>query len=252
MVLLVDDISIVGEFYLPDNNGKYPAVCICHGIPAGSAHDPGDGGYPLLAETVCQQGFAVLIFNFRGAGESGGNMDIKGWSRDLTAAVNYLTGRENVDAQKILLMGFSAGGAVSIYNAAQDERISGVVSCASPAYFDFSIFSEFSTNGPQTVVDRFRETGIIRDADFPVSLTEWFHEFDEVTPVHWVGRIAPRPLLLLQGSDDVTVPVSHAQQLYDKAQKPKQLIIIDGASHRLRLNQQAMDVALEWLQAHRK
>ncbi len=59
VVLPVDGLDLVGQ--LP-----YPAVCVCHGIPAKSP-DPGDGGYSLLAERICQEGFAVLVFNFRGA-----------------------------------------------------------------------------------------------------------------------------------------------------------------------------------------
>ena len=92
VTLEVDDLSIAGRLYLPDGRRPRPTVCVCHGIPAGRLPDPADGGYPLLAETICREGLAVFIFNFRGTGASGGNFDITGWTRDLKAAVKEVVG----------------------------------------------------------------------------------------------------------------------------------------------------------------
>ena len=111
VVLEADEAVLAGWLYLPDNLSRYPAVCLCHGIPSGNPPDPGDGGYPQLAETVCREGFAVLIFNFRGTGDSGGNLDILGWSRDLKEAINYLWAQPGVDRSYLSLVGFSAGAA---------------------------------------------------------------------------------------------------------------------------------------------
>jgi len=58
-----EGIQLEGELYLPAESGPYPCVCLCHGIPSGSPPDPGDSGYPGLAEKICGQGFAVFIFN---------------------------------------------------------------------------------------------------------------------------------------------------------------------------------------------
>jgi len=90
VALKVDSIDILGQLYLPGNKSRYPTVCVCHGIPAGTPPDPNDRGYPELAERICREGFAVFIFNFRGTGASGGNFDILGWTRDLKAIVDYL------------------------------------------------------------------------------------------------------------------------------------------------------------------
>ena len=77
IALEVESIKIAGQLYLPGEGDQtsYPTVCACHGIPA-HIPDPSDRGYALLAERICQEGFAVLIFNFRGTGASGGNFDI--------------------------------------------------------------------------------------------------------------------------------------------------------------------------------
>ena len=64
VVLEVDDLKITGQLYLPgeSDGASHPAVCICHGIPSGNPPDPGDGGYPRLAERICREGLAVFIF----------------------------------------------------------------------------------------------------------------------------------------------------------------------------------------------
>ena len=247
VVLEVDGIKIVGQLYLPDegNQTPHPTVCICHGIPA-ERRDARDGGYHLLAKRICRQGFAVFIFNFRGTGASGGNLDILGWTRDLKAAIDYLYTLPEVDSSRLSLLGFSGGAAVSVYVAAQDSRVSSVAACASLAEFTF-----FTTGDePPSLIDHFRSIGAIRDKDFPHSAEEWFNGFRLVSPINYVAGIAPRPLLLVHGSKDELVDVSHARRLYEKAGEPKQLIIVNGAGHRLRSSNKTITIVINWLKSH--
>jgi len=246
VTLEVDGLQIVGQLFLPgEGGGLFPTVCVCHGIPSGNPPDPDDGGYPLLAEKLCGEGFAVFIFNFRGTGASGGNLDMPGWTRDLGAAIDYLGTLPEVDRSHLMLLGFSGGAAVSVYVAAQDRRVSSVVACACPAEFTFSSIAE----GPQSVAEHFRSIGAIREKDFPRSAEEWLNGFKLVSPVEYVAGIAPRPLLVVHGSNDETVELSHAYRLYERAGEPKQIIIINGATHRLRQNDEAMARVLDWLKS---
>jgi dipeptidyl aminopeptidase/acylaminoacyl peptidase len=245
VVLRVDDISIVGQLFLPDKQSKYPLVCLCHGVPSGNPPEPGDGGYPALAEKICGEGLGVFFFNFRGAGHSGGNIDFLGWTRDLKAVIDYLCDQETISSSSLFLTGFSAGAAVSIYVASKDERVSGVAACACPANFGF--FTE--AKEPQAIVDRYREIGVIRDEDFPPSMKEWFDNLGQITPSNHIAGIAPRPLLLIHGSDDDIVPLNHALQLYEKAGKPKKLVILEGAGHKLRRDNRAINAIVEWIQS---
>lgn len=247
VTLEVDGLNIVGQLYLPAGEMPYPTVCVCHGIPAGIPA-PNNRGYPLLAEQICQHGFAVLIFNFRGTGDSGGNLDILGWTRDLKAVIDYLCALPEVDKSRLSLLGFSGGAAVSIYVASQDNRVSSIVACACPAEFTF--FTK--VDEPQSVIDHFRSIGAIRDNDFPHSAQEWLGGFELVSPINYVAGISPRPLLLVHGSRDETVEVSDAHKLYARAGEPKQLIVVYGAQHRLRQNDRAMAIVLDWLKSQQK
>ena len=127
VLLESDNLDLVGEVYYPEAvDEPYPAICLCHGIPLGQQHSPGDSGYPGLAQRLCDAGFVTLIFNFRGTGQSQGNLDMLGWTRDLEAAIDFLSSLDEVDKSRLCLLGSSGGAAVSVYVAANDTRVSSV------------------------------------------------------------------------------------------------------------------------------
>jgi putative redox protein len=242
----VDGIAINGQLFVPGQDPPYPTVCICHGIPAGNPPEPNDGGYPLLAEKICCHGFNVLIFNFRGTGISGGNIDLLGWTKDLEAVIGHIHGLQEVNSSHIALLGFSGGAAVSICVAAGDNRISHVAACACPAEF----YRLIEAGDAATWIDHFRKIGAIRDDNFPLSTEEWLDGFRLVSPVDYVSQLAPRPLLLIHGEDDETVSISHARRLYEKAGEPKQLVVLDIAGHKLRRDQRVLTAFIEWFKSY--
>jgi dipeptidyl aminopeptidase/acylaminoacyl peptidase len=242
--LKVDGLGLIGELHVPSEDRSQPTLCICHGIPA-TPPDPTDRGYSLLAQNFCHAGFTTLIFNFRGTGRSGGNLDVLGWSRDLNTAIDFLCNLKQVDKTRFCLLGFSGGAAVSVYTAAQDPRVSAVVTCACPA--DFRSLAQKET--PPDTIQRFRQIGAIRDKDFPSSIEDWQKGFETITPINWIDKISPRPLLLVHGDADELIPLEHAQRLYQKGKEPKELKIIPGAKHKMRLEKAAMDFVLGWLKA---
>ena len=243
--LKVDGVDILGQLYLPSNKSQYPTVCVCHGIPSGNPPDPNDRGYPELAERICHDGFNVFIFNFRGTGSSGGNFDILGWTRDLKVVIDYLWTLPEVDRFHLSLLGFSGGAAVSVYVASQDDRVSRVAAGACPAEFTF--FTK--ADEPQSLIDHFRSIGAIRDEDFPPCIEDWSNGFRLISPIKHIARIAPRPLLLVHGNQDDVVEVNDAYRLYSQAGEPKEIIIVDGAGHRLRQNDKAMATVTSWLKS---
>jgi len=239
-----DGLKLAGQLRIPSPGQGYPTLCICHGIPT-TAPDPNDRGYAPLAERFCSAGFLTLIFNFRGTGGSQGNLDMSGWSRDLHAALDFLYGLNEVDKTRLCVVGFSGGAAVSVYAAAHDPRVSALVTCACPADFD----SLHEKQTPREAIERFRQIGAVRDKGFPPSVEEWERGFEKITPINWIDRISPRPLLLVHGDADEVIPLEHARRLYRKAKEPRELKVIPGAKHRLRLEEAAMSFVLDWLKA---
>jgi len=244
VILSVDDIMLAGQVFLPDDcSGVYPAICICHGIPAVPYNPEEKGGYPELAARFCRAGFAVLVFNFRGCGPSQGNIDMPGWTNDVDAAIDFLHMLPEVDRNKIYLLGSSGGAAVSIYTAAHNKCVSAVAAMACPAEFDFMAGGHTA----ESLIARFREIGVIKDADFPPSVKKWIDGFKAVAPIEYVGKVSPKPLLLVHGESDDVVPVEHVERLYAKAGRPKEKIILPGAGHRLRQDERAIESVMSWL-----
>ena len=182
-----EGIPLSATLFVPPGQGPYPGLVVCHGMPAGPRPDPGgpdaagDGlDYPGLAEWCAWEGFATLIFNFRGTGESGGNFHTLGWARDLDAVVSWMLDRPEVDPARVVLLGSSLGAAVAIYVAAHRPEVAGLVSFAGPSVMG-------PRSQPAEAVERLRAMGLIRDPDFPPSLEEWANEGATLNPVDWVG-----------------------------------------------------------------
>jgi dipeptidyl aminopeptidase/acylaminoacyl peptidase len=239
----VDGLKLPASVFLPEISPG-PALCLCHGIPAGT-YNPTDEGYTLLAQRFAAAGFVTMIFNFRGAGEAEGNLDMAGWARDLQAAIDYLYELDESDTSRLFLAGSSAGAAISVYAAAHDTRVAALVTFACAADFGFLANEQHAMSS----IDHFRSIGLIKNPDFPPSVEEWLQGFSDVSPIRWVERISPRPLLLLHGDQDDIVPLEHAHRLLERAGEPKQLLVLQGAGHRLRVEEIAITTALEWLRA---
>ncbi len=239
-----EGVPLRGEVFIPDGPGPFTAAPLCHGIPRGVPRE-GDPGYLPVAERLTREGFAALIFNFRGCGISGGNFDIEGWGRDAVAVAEALTAFDEVES--VVPWGFSGGAAASAWAAARCEKIRAAALFACPA--EFSALG--SIPAPSELVNFFRQVGIIRDADFPPDKAEWLAGFERINPEKQVAMITPRPVLFVQGSEDETVPPEHAERLYEAAGEPKELEIIEGAPHRLREFPGALEVAFDWMRRHR-
>ena len=244
--LLVDGITVVGQIVIPEDLPAEggPAVIFCHGIPA-TKLDHSDSSYVEMAETAAAEGFVSVAFNFRGCGFSGGNFDTTSWVHDLQAVIDYVAAAPYVDRSRIALVGFSHGGAVSVYVTANDPRVAALVACASPAESG----KVFGGERLASSIARFRETGIIKDPDFPPSPEEWIAAFREISALRWVGQIAPRPLMIIHGSEDELIPLHEAHELYAAAGQPKELVVLEGTGHRLRRNPRTMETAMRWLHA---
>jgi pimeloyl-ACP methyl ester carboxylesterase len=217
-------------------------LILCHGFPSGPLQgDQARQTYPQLAERLADQaGWQVLTFNFRGTGESEGDFSLGGWMADLRAVIDHATGQPG--RAGVWLAGFSVGGALALCAAGEDERVQGVVSLGAPAAFD-----DWAAD-PGALVEVSRRLGLFRTAGYPQDLKEWARDLSELRPLALVGKIPPRPLLIVHGSHDDVVPLVDARALADAAESGAQLRILPGAGHRLRHDPRAIAVLLGWME----
>jgi uncharacterized protein len=220
--------------------GRYGLV-LSHGFPEGPQNAAVVGKtFPELADRLARDaGWTVLTFNFRGTGESKGDFSLAGWLADLRAAVDHLLAEEGVEG--VWLCGFSAGGALSICAAGEDERVRGVAAFAAPADF-----SEWASDSRRFLALA-RTVGVIHSTRFPPDPDAWARELREVKPLSLVGKIPPRPLLIVHGANDSAVPMLDARALADAAEGEVELRILAAASHHLRHDPRAIAILLGWL-----
>lgn len=217
-------------------------LVICHGFPSGPGGRATAGRtYPQLADRVAADaGWVVLTFNFRGTGESEGHFSLGGWLADLHCATDHLLHVAGVD--RVWLAGFSTGGALALCAAGEDERVGGVAAFSAPADF------EAWASDPRRLLAQARSLGLVQDPAFPPSFDAWARELREIRPLALIGKVPPRPVLLVHGASDETVSVMDARALADAADGVVELRVLPGAGTRLRHDPRAVAVLLGWLE----
>lgn len=241
------DLTLAGHLARPQSiEPELPGLILCHGFPAGVAGAAASAvSFPQLADRIAAElGWAVLSFNFRGAGRSEGDFSLRGWLDDLHAAIDHLRQLDRVRA--IWLAGFGTGGALCVCAGSARPEVQGVAAMAAPADFDDW------ANHPRRLLQHARDIELITSPGFPRSLDAWSRELRAIRPALAVRDLAPRPLLVLHGSEDEAVPAFDARVVSD-AHGQADLRIIGGAGHQLRHDPRALAVLLGWLdrQKHR-
>ena len=236
-----DGLRLNAYLARPPRGGARLGLVLCHGFPAGPRGGAASGQtYRELADRLTVElGWAVLTFNFRGTGASAGNFSLGGWLSDLRAAIDTLLAADGVDA--VWLAGFGVGGSLAICAAGEDERVQGVAAFAAP-----SDFADWAAD-PTGFLAHAREIGVIRDAGFPHDPEAWARELREIQPLALMGKVPPRPILLVHGDDDSVVPTEHVRELADAADGMVDLRLLSGAGHRLRHDPRAVAALLGWL-----
>ncbi len=220
------------------------ALVLCHGFPVTQAQDATATGYHELADRLAADtGWTVLTFSFRGTGRSGGNFSLGGWLADLQAASEAL--RTTSGVEQVWLCGFAAGGALALCAAGEDDRICGVASFAAPADF-----GDRAADARRFVAQA-RGVGLIRDPKFPYDLDGWARQLREIRPLSVIGKIPPRPVLIVHGSNDEVVPLLDARALADAAEGQLDLRVLVGAGHRLRHDPRAVALLIGWMDRQR-
>ena len=230
---------------VPTGHGtSLPGVILCHGFPIGPLDARQSGvTFPQLMDRMANElGWAALTFTFRGCGSSEGDFSMQGWVDDLRAAIDHLEAETNPNG--IWLVGTNTGGALALSVAADDPRVRGCALLGARADFDDW------AGQPRRFLEHAREIGAIRSPGFPKAFDEWSRELRRFRPVDAARRFAPRPLLVMHGDEDESVPVADSRVLAE-AHGSAELRVIAGAGHRLRHDPRAIAVLLGWLDRQR-
>lgn len=206
--LITEDNVKLSAWYTPPQNGV--VILVAHGYGDKRAED----FYALFAN----HGFGVVAWDFRVHGKSEGEYSSLGYYEvlDAKAALDFALAQPGVE--HIGAWGGSMGAVTMIRAAAQYPEIEALVADSPFATLEEEMELIIPIPIMRSLIQFFthRETGLY---------------LDQVRPVDDIARISPRPVFLIQGLDDRSVPLDSAQRLYDAAGEPRQLWLEEGVPH---------------------
>jgi uncharacterized protein len=271
-------LSLAGTLRVPQDVGRTErraAFMVLHGF--GSNKSAANVTEPT--NVLNALGYVTLGFDMRGCGASEGEpgrVICLEQVEDTRNALTFLAGTPNVDPARIAVIGSSFGGAVAVYAAGVDERLAAVVSNGGWGDGERKFRGQHKTpeewarftnmlkegrehrarTGKSLMVPRYDIVPIpphLRNnlaassiQSFPAETAQSMFDFraDDV-----VGRIAPRPLLLLHAANDSVTPTEQSIELFKRAGQPSELHLISDADHFMfaEANTRVWDLLRGWL-----
>lgn len=181
------------------------AVVFCHGWGGGTPYDD------FLA-LLTDRGYWALRFEQRGYGESTGRADLSLWAEDMAACASFFGGVAN----RVWAAGQSTGGAIALVAATTHDCFSGAIAIASFCSLERIITD--NVNARRILEGRF---GPLQEKHFKAADTLGF-----------VRRLR-KPVLLVHGTEDQSVPFEHGRLLYTELGTVARFIPVQGGDHHL-------------------
>lgn len=204
-----DGLKLVGWF-VPSGNGA--VIIMQHGYKSDREE--------MLNEAAMmhRHGYGILLTTVRAHDHSDGEMITFGMNEvnDMEAWYRYMLTRDDVDPDRIGILGNSYGGMLAIQYASVNENIKAVVAN--------SAFSSLNDT-VSTSVTYFTDLPAFPFAPLIVFWAEQETGFklEDVDATKWIAQISPRPVFLMQGGADVVISAESGRRLYDAAGEPREL-----------------------------
>ena len=254
------DSNIAAELYLPANLEKpLPLIVMCHGFCGVK-----ELLLPGFAEQFQQAGFAVITFDYRGFGASGGEagrLQPALQIEDIKATIDFAVQMSIIDADKIALWGTSFGGANAIVAAVEDARVKCLAVQVTFGDGERVITGELNEaeaaklrSSLEKMQVRKAEGGkemwvpiakVLNDEQSKAFYSRYAEEFPALKtkipflttaetlahkPENYLSDLNA-PLHITVAEQDGVNPPAESYSLFDKAKEPKQLLSIAGATH---------------------
>ncbi len=197
-----DDVKLHGWF-LPVTKGQSVkgTVVFSHGNAGAIGHHLG------FVDWLPRNGYQLLMYDYRGFGQSAGTPSREGLIRDVEAAFTYAVSRKDIQGGKIYSLGHSLGGAKSIV-ALTLKKVPGLRAVITDGTFA-----------------SYEEMAEIMAGNFGKNLVS-----DEFAPREAVAKL-PAPLLIVHGTADEVVPLSQGKSLFAAARERKTFFEVKGGTH---------------------
>ncbi len=224
-----DGLTLHG-WYFKARGEERGTILVCHGnVENISTH-------VKLDLWLIDAGYNLFIFDYRGYGKSEGETTVEGVHLDAEAALEKLLTLPGMH-DRIIVFGKSLGGAVAVYTVANSpsrDRIKGLV--IESAFADYRMMAR----------REIARTVIGWPMQYPLS----FLVNNDYSPLTWIKKVSPVPVLIMHGTEDPLIPVEHGRLLFAEALPPKGYWELAGLGHVKSWTDEATRVRLlAWLAA---
>lgn len=241
---------MIGVVHRPDEDrierkrGR-PGVVIFHGF-TGTKVEP-HRIFVKMAERLASMGIVAMRFDFRGSGDSEGNfeeMTFGGEVSDALVALDYMLENEQIDPQRLGVLGLSMGGAVAACVTGRSGKVRSTALWSAVADLDLFRYIAADITEELGPIEYYDRGGNLVGRTF-VEQLDGFVPYKEVAD----GKT---PVLVAHGDADQTVPVDHAHQFVrslSQAGNPHQLHIVKGADHTYNSHPwetEVLDITADW------
>lgn len=230
--------DFLADAFYAETDKKLPLVIFVHGYKGYKDW----GAWNLMAEKLTKAGFFFVKFNFSHNGttvedpnnfadlEAFGNNNYSKELSDLKFVIDYFAKHEKVDDQKIVLIGHSRGGGISIIKTCEDIRINGLITLASVDSLDRfpknDAFENWKNKGVYFVENGRTKQQMPHYYQFFEDFKNDEHRFD----VERSMEMAKAHVLIIHGTNDESVSVKNAEHLHI-LNPNSELYLIENANH---------------------
>ena len=210
-----------GRIYIPQKNGTYPTVAICHGYP-------GDTKNMDLAEELAFNGYITLIFFYRGAWGSTGDWSFSNLDPSTKDAISYLRELPNVNHERIGLISHSMGALPLTKRLSEDDGLkTGIL--ISPAA-DLSLWIREENIDTMVPIFLHMAEGKLEGLS-EESLRNGMKKANEnLNPKNNIKKVN-KPIMIIVGSNDQITSPESCRELFEEASEPKRYIEVEHADH---------------------
>jgi len=235
-------LNLSGILYAGPAGGT--VVVVCHGF---TGSKEGGGRAVAMAEELGVRGYATLLFDFSGCGESEGDFADVSLTRhigDIKCSVDYCRG---LGFNRVVTVGRSFGGTAAICLGRAGGDVAGVCTWAAPGALS-EVFARLRVQSTGEDSDMIR---LSEEEDALRIKKSFIADLDRHDVFSRAALVAPSPLLVIHGSNDQVVPVENAWSIYRAAGEPKKIQIIPEADHQFTgRHLEVWEVFFEWLAEH--
>jgi len=209
------------DYTLIERDNSPYTVIIGHGV-TGNKDRP---FLVALAESLNHAGITTLRFSFAGNGDSEGEFTDATISKEVEDLGTVLDALEGADrrSNKICYVGHSMGGAVGVLRTSQDERIRLLISLAGMVRTKKFAETEFGEKIPGQ--------GFMWDEPTCPLSQAYMDDLSTIDTVEDSAVGIHVPWLLVHGTEDDVVLIDDSETIFEKANSPKKLVVINEANH---------------------